>query len=123
LEQSYRDGKKVRKRTLAYYGRQKPGDTQARMEQMLSTAERKAEAIDARQRRDFGETGAERQERTAEEAKFSQEAFLQESVVQAGSAVGAELDEGQADKHQEGEGGEADSGGDGDVAIGEGHDD
>jgi hypothetical protein len=87
------------------------------MEQMLSTAERKAEAIDEAQRCEFGETAAEREERVREEAKFSQEAFLQKDVVQGRSAVGAELDEGQADKHQEGEGDEADSGGDGDSSI------
>lgn len=117
LEESYREGKKVRKRTLFYFGTRRPSDPQARYEQMIATAERKAEAIDEAQRQLYGETNAERQERLQEAGKFSQEKFLEESVVQAGSAVSAELDDGQPDNHEEGEGGEADGGGDGDVAV------
>jgi hypothetical protein len=122
LEESYREGKKVKKRRLAYFGTRRPDDPQARYEQMIATAERKGAEIDEAQREKYGETNAERQAREKEEAKFSQEKFLQESVVPSGEAVSAELDEGQSDNHEEGESGEADGGGDGDVAVGEGHD-
>ena len=60
LETSYRDPVtgKPRKRYLHYIGK-RSSDPQARMAQMLDTAERKAEEIDAYQRAAFGETGAE----------------------------------------------------------------
>jgi len=76
LEESYREGKKVRKRTLFYFGARRPSDPQARYEQMIDTAERKGEAIDQAQREKYGETNAERSEGLKEEAKFSQEKFL-----------------------------------------------
>jgi hypothetical protein len=120
LEESYREGKRVKKRTLFYFGTRRPSDPQARYEQMIATAERKGREIDEAQREKYGETNAERQERLREEAKFSQQKFLEESVVPSGEAVDAELDEGQADQHEEGEGGEAEGGGDGDVSVGEG---
>ena len=69
---------KPRKRYLHYIGK-RSSDPQARMAQMLDTAERKAEEIDAYQRAAFGETGAERAERLKEEARFSPQAFLEET--------------------------------------------
>ena len=63
LEESYREGKKVRKRTLFYFGTRRPSDPQARYGQMIATAERKAEKIDAMQRETFGETASGRRVR------------------------------------------------------------
>jgi hypothetical protein len=104
LEESYREGKKVKKRTLAYYGTRKPSDPQARMEQMLATAERKAEAIDEAQRREFGETAAERQEREKEEAKFSQEKFLGETAQAKDDAPGDNAQDSEEGGGDEGRG-------------------
>ena len=83
LEISVRVGKKVRKQRLAYYGTQKPSDPHARMAQMLDTAERKAEAVDAMQKATFGETASERRAREDEEAKFSQQKFMEETTSPA----------------------------------------
>lgn len=77
IEESYREGKKVKKRRLAYFGTRRPSDPQARYQQMIDTAERKGREIDEKQREKYGETNAERQERLREEAKFSQEKFLE----------------------------------------------
>jgi hypothetical protein len=85
LEHSYREGKKVRKRTLAYYGTRKPSDPEARMEQMLATADRKAEAIADEQRARFGETAEKHSKRLKEEAKFSQKKFLEQTSVPDGN--------------------------------------
>ena len=79
LEISVRVGKKVRKQRLAYYGTRKPSDPEARMAQMLDTAERKAEEWDDYQRKEFGETASERRTREDEEATFSQQEFLGET--------------------------------------------
>lgn len=83
LEESYREGKRVRKRTLFYFGTRRPSDPQARYDQMLDTAERKAEEWDDYQRREFGETAGERKAREKEEAKFSQEKFLESTTSPA----------------------------------------
>ncbi|MDR6305227.1 hypothetical protein GGQ85_002947 [Nitrobacter vulgaris] len=77
IEESYRENGKVKKRVLRYLGARRSDDPQIRMQQMLDTAERKAEAIADRQRAEFGETGAERQSRLKEEAKFSSERYLE----------------------------------------------
>jgi hypothetical protein len=47
---------------------------------MIATAERKGAEIDEAQRAKYGETNSERQERLREEAKFSQEKFLEETT-------------------------------------------
>lgn len=57
----------------------------------------------------FKEAVVIRGDRVEDEARFSSQVFLQESVVQNGGAVGAELNEAQPDNHAEGEGGETDS--------------
>lgn len=69
---------KPRSRFLRYIGKRN-SDPQARMAQMVDTAERKGAAIDEAQRAMNGETNAERQAREREEAKFSQEKFLEET--------------------------------------------
>lgn len=88
---------------------------------MIATAERKGAEIDEAQRAKYGESNAERRSRLEDEARFSPQKFLQESVVQSGSTEGAELNDSKTDNHEEGEGGEADrGGGDGDVPVGHG---
>lgn len=77
IEESYRENGKVKKRVLKYLGTRRSDDPQVRMQQMLDTAERKGEEINEAQRQLYGETNAERQERVREEAKFSQEKFLE----------------------------------------------
>ena len=90
LEESYRENGKVKKRVLKYEGRISffgfspiARDPDERMAQMMATAERLAEKIDAEQRAKYGETAAERQERVREEARFSQEKFLEETRAPA----------------------------------------
>ena len=81
LEESYREGKKVRKRTLFYFGTRRPSDPQARYEQMIATAERKAEEVDAMQREKFGETASEKRERLEDETQFAPKAFLEATMA------------------------------------------
>jgi len=69
-------GKRGKKRFLSYLGKVSASHD-ARREQMLATADRKAEEIAAWQRSEFGESGEERAERVAGEVRFSQEAFLE----------------------------------------------
>jgi hypothetical protein len=70
-----------RKRFIRYWGRVNPNDPQARMAQMLDTAERKAAEIDAAQRARFGETATERREREEAETRFSPQTFLEETTL------------------------------------------
>jgi hypothetical protein len=77
IEESFRENGKVKKRVLKYLGARRSDDPQIRMQQMLDTAERRGAEIDEAQRQLYGETSAERQERVREEAKFSQEKFLE----------------------------------------------
>lgn len=76
---SVREGKRVRSVFVAYLGK-RSDEPDARLAQMLDTAERKAEEVDAMQRERFGETGAERAERVASEARFSVGEFLEETT-------------------------------------------
>lgn len=84
--ESYRDPitGKPRSRFLRYLGLSyfapRSDDPEVRMAQMMATAERKGEEIDAMQREKYGETGAEKQEREDAEARFSQARFLEETT-------------------------------------------
>lgn len=81
IEESYRENGKVRKRVLRYLGTRRSDDPQARMQQMLDTAESKGQEIDEAQRAKYGETASERQERAREEAAFSQQSFLDSTAL------------------------------------------
>jgi hypothetical protein len=72
-------GKRGKKRFIAYHGTTHPD---ARREQMLATADRKADEIAAWQRAEFGESGEERAARVEAEARFSAQKFL-EGTTQA----------------------------------------
>lgn len=75
LQHSFRVGKKVKTESF-YIGR----DDERRA---MATLERENKELDAWQRKTFGETGAERQAREAQAAKFSQEDFLKDTEEKA----------------------------------------
>lgn len=106
LEESYREGKRVRKRTLFYFGTRRPSDPQARYEQMIATAERKAEEIDAMQREKFGETASELRERLEDEARFAPKDFLEATAT----APDTSCDDPAAEPAQENSADEPDAG-------------
>lgn len=78
LQRSYRvPGRRTPKTDTKYLGRD---DGFARS---MATLERENKALDEWQRKTFGETGAERQAREQQERQFSQEKFLQDTVVES----------------------------------------
>jgi hypothetical protein len=80
-------GKRGGKKFVRYIGRvfgpfrfgPRATDLDARMAQMLDTAERKADEIAAEQREKYGETAEERRARLEDQVRFSPQAFLEET--------------------------------------------